>query len=115
MPSPSFDNRQTRRMLERMGVTMDQIDGVEEVVIRTADKELVIRNAVVSQMKSKAGSFYQIVGGDIEERLREKPKYTKEDILLVAQQANVSEAKAEQALKDSDGDLAQAILRLGGS
>jgi len=44
--------------------------------------------------------------------MREKPKYTKEDVILVAQQASVSEAKAEQALKDNDGDLATAILKL---
>ncbi|MDG6999004.1 MAG: transcription factor [Nitrososphaerota archaeon] len=107
----NFDNRQTRRMLERMGVSMDQIEGVEEVVIRTADKDLVIKKASVSEMKMKGSRMFQVIGEDVEERLREKPKYTREDVLLVAQQANVSEAKAEQALKDTDGDLAQAIMR----
>ena len=112
-PAPSsFDNRQTRRMLERMGVSMDQIPDVEEVIIRTPDKDLVIKNASVSEMKVKGNRVFQIMGEDVEERLREKPKYTREDVLLVAQQANVSEAKAEQALKDTNGDLAQAILRL---
>ena len=93
-------------------MTMDQIEGVEEVIIRTPDKDLVIKNPSVSEMKMKGSKFFQVVGDDIEERLREKPKFTKEDVLLVAQQANVSEAKAEQALKDTNGDLAQAILRL---
>jgi nascent polypeptide-associated complex subunit alpha len=112
VPQPSFDNRQTRRMLERMGVSMDQIEGVEEVIIRTPDKDLVIKNAQVSEMKMKGTRMFQVVGDDVEERMREKPLFSKEDILLVAQQANVSEAKAEQALKDANGDLAQAILRL---
>jgi nascent polypeptide-associated complex subunit alpha len=108
----NLDNRQTRRMMEKMGISMDQIDGVEEVIIRTADKDLVIKNAQVSEMKTKGTKIYQVVGDDVEERMREKPKYTKEDILLVAQQANASEPRAEQALKDTDGDIAQAILRL---
>ena len=112
MAPMNFDNRQARRAMERMGVTMDQIEGVEEVIIRTPDKDLVIKNPSVSEMKMKGSKFFQVVGDDIEERLREKPKFTKEDVLLVAQQANVSEAKAEQALKDTNGDLAQAILRL---
>ena len=43
MPQMNLDNRQTRRMLERMGVSMEQIDGVEEVIIRTSDKDLVIK------------------------------------------------------------------------
>jgi nascent polypeptide-associated complex subunit alpha len=113
MAPQSFDNRQTRRMLERMGVSMEQIENVEEVIIRMPDKDLVIKNANVSEMKMKGTKMFQVVGDDIEERLRERPKYTREDVLLVSQQANVSEARAEQALKDSDGDLAQAILRLG--
>ena len=108
----NFDNRQTRRMMEKMGVTMDQIEGVEEVIIRTPEKDLVIKNANVSEMKVKGSKIFQVVGDDIEERMREKPKYTRDDVLLVAQQAKVSEAKAEQALKDTNGDLAQAILRL---
>jgi len=108
----NLDNRQTRRMLEKMGVSMDQIDGVEEVIIRTAEKDLVIKNASVSEMNMKGSRMFQVVGDDVEERMREKPKYTREDVLLVAQQAHVPEAKAEQSLKDTDGDLAQAILRL---
>ncbi|MHB8567944.1 MAG: nascent polypeptide-associated complex protein [Nitrososphaerales archaeon] len=111
-PQMNFDNRQTRRMLERMGVSMDQIEGVEEVIIRTQDKDLVIKGASVSEMKTKGSRFFQVVGDDVEERMREKPKYSQEDVLLVSQQASVPEAKAEQALKDSNGDLAQAILRL---
>ena len=99
-------------MLERMGVSMDQIDGVEEVIIRTADKDLVIKNANVSEMKMKGSRMFQVIGEDVEERMREKPKYTREDVLLVAQQANVTEAKAEQALKDNEGDLATTILKL---
>ncbi len=112
MAPMNFDNRQTRRMLDRMGVSMEQVEGVEEVIIRMADKDLVIKNASVSEMKVKGNRMFQVVGEDIEERMREKPKYTREDVLLVAQQANVNEARAEQALKDSDGDLATAILRL---
>ncbi len=109
---PSFDNRQTRRSLERMGVSMDEIADVEEVIIRTPDRDLVIKHANVQEMKMKGTRMFQVVGEDVEERMREKPTYTKEDVLLVSQQANVSEAKAEQALKDTNGDLAQAILRL---
>lgn len=111
-PPQSFDNRQTRRMLERAGISMDQIEDVEEVIIRTPNKDLVIKKANVSEMKMKGTRMFQVVGDDVEERMREKPKYTREDILLVAQQAHVGEAKAEQALKDTGGDLAQAILRL---
>ena len=99
-------------MMEKMGVSMDQVEGVEEVIIRTAEKDLVIKNAEVTLMKVKGAKMYQVAGDDVEERMREKPKYTRDDVVLVAQQANTNEGKAEQALKDTDGDIAQAILRL---
>jgi nascent polypeptide-associated complex subunit alpha len=114
-PPQSFDNRQARRMMDRMGISMDHFEDVEEVIIRMPDKDLVIKGADVSEIRTKAAAgtrMFQVTGDDFEERTREKPKFTKEDVMLVAQQANVSEARAEQALKDTNGDLAQAILRL---
>ena len=44
--------------------------------------------------------------GEIEHRLIEK------DVRRISQRANVSEDIARNALEESDGDLAQAILKL---
>ena len=52
------------------------------------------------------------MGNDTEEIIKEESKISEEDVLLVSQQANVSEEVARNALKESDGDLAQAILKL---
>ena len=49
---------------------------------------------------------------NIEEKQREIPSFKEEDIVLVMQQANVAREKAIQALTDSKGDIAQAILTL---
>ncbi len=99
-------------MLERMGVDMNQIPDVEEVIIRTSSKDLIIRDASVSEINAKGMRVFQVMGSDLEEVEREKPKFTEEDVLLVAQQSGVSNERAEAALKESDGDLAQAILKL---
>ena len=107
-----FDSRQTRRMLEKMGVDLQEIPDVEEVVIRTAEKDLIIKAPSVSEMNVKGLRIFQISGGEVEERLKEKPKFTEEDIALVMQQANVSRERAIAALTDADGDLAKAILSL---
>ena len=40
------------------------------------------------------------------------PTFKEEDIILVMQQANVSRERAMQALSESKGDMAQAILTL---
>lgn len=108
----AFDNRQTRRLLERMGVNLEQIADVEEVIIRTVNKDIVVKGVSVAEMKGKGMHVFQVTGEDVEEIVREVPKFSEEDILLVSQQAGVSKEKAEQSLMDSDGDLAQAILKL---
>jgi nascent polypeptide-associated complex subunit alpha len=106
-----FDSRQTRRMLDRMGVNLEEIPEVEEVVIRTAKKNIVVKNASVSEIKTKGMRVFQVMG-EVEEKVKETPKYTEEDVVLVSQQAGVSREKALAALNDCDGDLARAILKL---
>ncbi|MEM1524921.1 MAG: nascent polypeptide-associated complex protein [Nitrososphaerales archaeon] len=107
-----FRGRDMRRMLERMGVNLEPIPNVEEVIIKTSDKEIIIKNANVSEVKTKDFRFFQVVGGDVEEKIREKPKFSEEDILLVAQQAGVSREKALAALEEANGEPAKAILKL---
>ncbi len=95
-----------------MGVNLEEIPDVEEVVIRTATKDLIIKKANVSQLKGKGADIFQVMGDNVEEVIREKPKYKEDDVLLVAQQAQVSTERAMVALEESGGDLAQAILKL---
>ena len=109
---PGADNRQTRRMLEKMGMNLQEISGVEEVLIRTSSKEMVIKNASVSEIKSKEMRIFQVMGAEVEENELKKPKFSDEDVMLVSQQASVSKEKATVALTESDGDLAKAILKL---
>ncbi len=99
-------------MLERMGLEMNEIPDVKEVIIRTSSKDMVIKDASVSEIIAKGMRVFQVMGSDVEEVEREKPKFTEEDILLVAQQAGVSKERAQAALEESGGDLAQAILKL---
>ena len=106
-------NREMRRMLDKMGLDMKTMDNVEEVIIKTETKELYLVKPQVIEMKGKDSTIFQIVASDIEEKQREVPVLKEEDIILVMQQANVSREKAIQALTESKGDMAQAILSLG--
>ena len=99
-------------MLERMGLDMNQVPDVKEVIIRTSTKDLVVREANVSEINAKGMRVFQVMGNEVEEIEHEKPKFTEEDVLLVAQQAGVSKERASAALEESNGDLAQAILQL---
>lgn len=105
-------NREMRRMLDKMGLDMTTLDNVEEVIIKTDKKELYLVKPQVIEMKGKDSTIFQVVASDIEEKQREVPSFKEEDIVLVMQQASVSREKAMQALMESKGDMAQAILSL---
>lgn len=104
-------DRQARRMMDRMGINMKEIPGVEEVIIMTSSKELHIHNAEVSEVNAQGNRIFQVMG-EVEEIEREKMKFSEEDILLVQQQANVTREKAIAALEESEGEVARAILKL---
>ena len=106
-----MDNRQARRAMERMGINMKEIPDVEEVVIRTPERELHIKNASVSEVIAQGNRVFQ-VAGDVEEVVLERKTFGDEDILLVQQQANVTKERAVAALEASDGEVARAILKL---
>jgi nascent polypeptide-associated complex subunit alpha len=106
-----MDNRNARRMMDRLGINMKEIPDVQEVVIKTSDKEMHIRNASVSEIVAQGNRMFQ-VAGDVEEVDVEKKTFSEEDVLLVQQQTGVSKEKALAALEESDGEVARAILKL---
>ena len=53
-----------------------------------------------------------MVAENIEEKELEVQIFSDDDISLVAQQANVDEEAAKNALAEAEGDLARAILLL---
>ena len=106
-----MDTRNTRRMMERMGINMKEIPDVQEVVIKTADKEMHITNASVSEVNAQGNRIFQVVG-EVEEVEVQKKSFKDEDVLLVQQQTGASKEKAVAALEESDGEVARAILKL---
>ena len=106
-----MDNRNARRMMDRMGINMKEIHDVQEVVIRTPDKEMHITNATVSEVTAQGQRVFQVMG-EVEEVEVEKKTFNEEDILLVQQQTGVIRERATAALEESDGEVARAILKL---
>jgi nascent polypeptide-associated complex subunit alpha len=91
---------------------MNQLE-VEEVVFRTKDKEIRLENPEVAILEMQGQKIFQVTGGHMTETsLEKKPTIPDEDVQLVAQQAKVSLERAQAALEQTNGDLAQAILLL---
>lgn len=106
--------REAKRMMQRMGMSMDSIADVENVVIKTGNKEITIEAPEVAILEMQGQKIFQITGGKITEKAAErKPSgIAEEDIKLVADQTGKSMEEARKALEESDGDLAKAILLL---
>lgn len=53
--------RKMKQMMKQMGIDVDELDA-EEVIIRTADEDLVFTDAQVTRMDAQGQTTYQIVG-----------------------------------------------------
>ena len=105
-------NREMRRMMDKMGLDMNELSNVQEVIIKTDKKEILISKPSVTEMKAKDNSIFTVTADSYEERELEVPIFSEEDIQLVSMQAGVDEEKAKVALEEAKGDLAKAILNL---
>ncbi|SFR42493.1 nascent polypeptide-associated complex protein [Halogeometricum limi] len=123
--------RKMKQMMKQMGIDVTELDA-EEVIIKTADEELVFTDAQVTRMDAQGQETYQIVGepesrelgsgsGDAggEDAPAVEPtdddgeaEIPEADVELVAQRAGVGKSEAREALEAENGDLAAAISRL---
>ncbi|WP_461866329.1 nascent polypeptide-associated complex protein [Thermococcus sp.] len=104
--------RQMKKLMRQMGIKMEELDGVKEVVIRLENKEIILKEPVVTVITAHGEKSYQIVG---EEEIREILNISEDDIKLVMEQTGVDYETAKKALEETKGDLAEAIIKLGGA
>jgi nascent polypeptide-associated complex subunit alpha len=105
--------RDAMRMMQKMGMQVNEIEGAREVVIITNDKRIIIEEPSVSAITLQGQQVYQVTGGKQREEPLVKPEVASEDdARLVSEQAGVSLDEARVALKAADGDLAKAIVEL---
>ena len=106
--------RKMKGMLKSMGIDIDELENVSEVVIRMPDKEIVIVNPSVAVMDSHGVRSYQI-SGDVTERSvsLEEPvlDIPDSDVELVAAQTAASELNE---LPVSTDNLRAAAVKLVG-
>ncbi len=111
IPGGRVNPRQAKMLMKQLGYK--ELEDVEEVIIRTAEKELVIRAPSVAEMNVQGQQMYQVVG-TAEEMARGEGgvAFPEEDVQLVAERAGVSPEEARRALEDCGGEPAEAIIML---
>jgi nascent polypeptide-associated complex subunit alpha len=110
--------RDAMRMMQKMGMKVDEVANVSQVIIKTESKDIVIEGPSVTVVTMQGQVMYQIAGGRVSEAVPQLvPEATvqsslESDAQLVAQQTGKSVEDARKALSESGGDLAKAILAL---
>ena len=117
-----LDSRKMQQMMKQMGIDIDELDA-EEVIIRTADEELVFDSPDVQRMDAQGQETYNIVGspesrdvgaGEGEDGSTDDGDdgIPQEDIDMVVDQTGVGEDEAREALEATGGMPLDAIERL---
>ena len=109
--------RDTMRMMQKMGMKVDEIADVSSVIIKTASKDIVIEEPNVTLVTVQGQAMYQIAGGRVTEGASQPQAAIQSgppeaDVQLVAQQTGKSLEDSRKALVEAGGDLAKAILTL---
>ncbi len=127
IPGGPRNARQMQMMMRRLGMTTEEVSDVEEVVVRTRTSEHVFRTPEVTILTVQGVRTYQVVGQpEIRPRTAGSPATAaapssapapppgppEEDVRLVMEQANVSREEAVEALFQSNGAPAEAILKI---
>lgn len=106
MMMPNLDPKLMKAAMKRLGIKQEDI-AATEVIIKTGSGNMIIKNPHVTKIVMGGEESFQITG-DVEE----ESSISEDDVKTVASQANASEEEAREALEESGGDLAEAIMKL---
>ena len=113
-----IDPRQMKMAMKKMGMQTEEIDDVSEVIIRTKSKEYRFSKPSVVMVKVSGQQIYQVTGEPViggataSESVHSGPVIQQEDIDLVVSQTGCTAEQARQALMQTDGRPADAIIRI---
>jgi nascent polypeptide-associated complex subunit alpha len=106
---PGLNPKKMAAMMKQMGIKQEEIEAIR-VVIEKEDGNIVIENPSVLKVNMQGQETWQISGEAIEEDVEEM--ISESDVKLVAEKTGKSEEDARKALEDSEGDMAEAIVKL---
>ena len=101
--------KQMQAMMKQMGIGQEELE-ISKVTIEKQDgSKITIQPANVQKITMQGQESFQ-VSGEIQEE--EPESFNEEDIQTIMEKTGCSKKQAEKALKNSNGDLAEAILEL---
>lgn len=102
--------KKMQEVMKRMGMAQEEISASRVVIEKEDNSKIIINNPSITKISIQGQESFQIAG-DIEEESN-KEFSLEEDIKTIIEKTGSTEKEAKEALEDSDGDLAEAILKL---
>jgi len=120
MGGMKINPRQMQKAMKQMGIKQTSLDDVTEVIIRTKTNEIVLKGADVVCVEMGGSKSYQItgpetvrpLGSDSVEDSAPAVNFAASDVDLVMSQTGCDREKAVEALTATDGQPAEAILKI---
>jgi len=106
---PGMDPKGMAKMMAQMGIKSEEIDASKVTIELKEGGKLVIFEPQVVQIEMKGEKSFQISG-----KVQEENEAGEDDIKMVMEAAGCSREEAQNALRETSGDIAEAIIRLKG-
>jgi len=97
------------RMMKQLGIKNEELNA-SKVIIEADGKKIIFENPQVQVMEVQGQKTYTIIG-----ETKTEESIPQDDVVMVAEQASVSNEEAKKALEEASGDIAEAILKLNES
>ena len=106
---PGMDPKQMSKMMKQMGIKSDELEATKVTIELKDGGRLVVFEPSVVQIDMQGQKSFQISG-----KVHEEQEAGEDDIKMVMEAAGVSREEAQNALRETGGDIAEAIIRLKG-
>ncbi|MEK6895058.1 MAG: nascent polypeptide-associated complex protein [Nanoarchaeota archaeon] len=104
-----MDPKKMQAMMKQLGINQEEIDATRVTIEKADGSKIIIDNPSIQKITMQGNESFQI-SGDISEESAEI--FSESDVQTVMEKTGASEKKAREALENSNGDLAEAIMEL---
>ena len=102
--------KKMQAMMKQLGMSQEEISASKVTIEKANGGKIVIENPSVAKVVMQGQESFQISGEAKEES--GPLEISEEDIKTVMEKTGANEEQAKKTLESTDGDLAEAILKL---
>ena len=106
---PGMDPKNMMKMMRQMGIKSDELDATKVTIELKEGGRIVVFEPQVIDVFMQGQRSFQISG-----KITEEQDAGEDDIKMVMEAAGCSREEAQNALRETAGDIAEAIIHLKG-